>query len=68
MSLTSQQVAQIKHTLKTLTEIVESLEQKNCQACAHWDGKGCGMSGGMTPPEHVQANGCAKYENDEIPF
>lgn len=68
MNLTSQQVAQIKSTLKLLVEIVDSMEQKNCHACLHWDGKGCKMSGGLTPPEHVQANGCAKYENDDIPF
>lgn len=51
--------------------IEELPTQKNCASCLQWDEeeKGCMVSGGQTPPEHIQKNGCPSWVTwDDIPF
>lgn len=62
------EAARINKTLLRLIEIVAACEEKKCESCAHWNGKGCDASGGQTPPDEVQAKGCGSYENDSVPF
>ena len=51
--------------------IEELPSQKSCASCLQWDGenKGCKVSGGQKPPEHIQKSGCPSWVVcDEIPF
>lgn len=51
--------------------IEELPSQNSCASCLQWNDetKGCKVSGGQTPPEDVQKNGCQSWVVwDEIPF
>ena len=45
-----------------------ALATKCCRACQKWDGSGCALAQGITPPPDVQATGCPEWTWDQIPF
>lgn len=44
------------------------LAKKNCRDCKHWAHVGCGLAGGVVPPDDVIKTGCPEWAWDCIPF
>lgn len=68
MKITPNEYARLERSFKDALRILEQAIEKSCESCEHWNGKGCAMAQGRTPPEEVQKQGCKSYENDGLPF
>lgn len=62
------EAARLNKTLHRMLEIVAACEERGCESCQHWNGKGCDASGGQIPPKEIQEKGCGSYENNSVPF
>lgn len=66
--ITPAELKQVKSAFKLVVDILETRVEKNCANCHNWNGKGCTLAGGETPPDNVQENGCASFKASEVPF
>ncbi len=67
-TITPDELARLKKSFERALELLGTLEAKKCESCINWDGTGCKISRGQTPPEHVLQHGCGSYESDGVPF
>ena len=65
--ITQAELNQLKASFKLTIELLESNLSK-CETCINWNGTGCTLASGNTPPEHVLEHGCASYSENEVPF
>ncbi len=68
MNIKSDESSRLVASLKRAIEIIEHYEEKTCLTCMNWNGEGCSLANGATPPKKVIDKGCGSYENDGIPF
>ena len=65
--ITQAELNQLKASFKLTIELLEG-ELSKCESCANWNGTGCMLASGNTPPKHVLEHGCASYSESEAPF
>ena len=44
------------------------LRNKSCNDCENFEGNGCKLANGITPPPEVVKTGCDSWSWDSIPF
>lgn len=65
--ITQAELNQLKASFKLTIELLEGSINK-CESCTNWNGIGCMLAEGNTPPKHVIEHGCASYSESEVPF
>lgn len=64
---TKQKIAKRIEKLRQRIIYLESIPT-GCDTCASFDGRGCQLANGITPPPEVIQEGCPEWRWDEIPF
>ena len=66
--ITKQEYNRIKITFESTLEMLKENIATGCEACQNWNGTGCIVADGRTPPQNVQQNGCPSFIENEAPI